>query len=173
VEQSKNSDKEFELPKDIEKYANSLEIWLLKKDKYIDVKYRPQIRKLGFKIGVISAIIFFLLLQLVHYLPKDIFLVMMSLFVFSMLATGIQMELWFRPQRVEQEIRKKQPYDCGCDRSRIPDFNEWGWISRRFWAHYTCNLYQMWFSASWGWFVTSLVLGFVNWTVSGIFKLEK
>jgi hypothetical protein len=48
-----NQQKEFELPRDIEKYANSLEIWILKKDKYIDVQYRPQIRRLGFKIGVI------------------------------------------------------------------------------------------------------------------------
>jgi hypothetical protein len=93
---------------------------------------------------------------------------MMIPFVLSMAALIIQTELWFRPQRVDQEIRKKQPYDCGCNRSKIPGFNEWGWISRRFWAHYNCNLYQMWFTASWGWFATSLVLGLLNWTVSGI-----
>lgn len=173
MEDGNNWSKELDLPKDIEKYANSVEVWILKKDKYIDVQYRPQIRKLGFRIGVISAINFFVLLQAIHFLSKDIFIEMMIPFVLSMAALVIQTELWFRPQRIDQEIRKKQPYDCGCNRSKIPDFNEWGWISRRFWAHYTCNLYQMWFTASWGWLATSLVLTLINWTASGIFKLEK
>ena len=163
-----NQNDEFELPKDIEKYAYPLEIWILKLDKYIDVSYRPQVRKLGFRIGIISSVFFFIMLQMIHLLSKDIFVEMMIPFVLSMGALIIQSGLWFEPRRIEQEYAKKQPYDCGCNRDGIPKFNERGWISSRFWRQYSCNLYEMWHSFAWGWLLIALPLSLANWALPKI-----
>lgn len=146
--------------------ANPLEMWILNLDKYIDVQYRSQIRKLGFKVGIFCSLIIFFILEAIHFLSRDIFIEMMIPFVLSMAILIIQSELWYAPRRIEQEYGRKQPYDCGCNRSGIPKFNERGWISRRFFSQYSCNLHQMWFTFSWGWLLMALPLTLINWVAS-------